>query len=154
MASATRSFRAVLAAYASSMLAVGALAALLAVATASAPALGEFLAAGWIVIGLGWIVLGFALAPSVSTFLGPGPTSFRGGAPPVIWPSSALPEANPPVVADLAEKLSQGTDAGILVAALGLALFSAGVVAYVNEWFGVLAAVLVLIAVAVLWHRR
>lgn len=152
MASETRSIRAVVAVYAGSLLTALALAICGAFVTASGSVFDTLLAAGWILVGLGWVVVGYLLAPTVSTFLGPGASWVRGGAPPAVWPSSALPEANPQVVSDLAEKLSRGTDLGVLVAVLGIALFTAGVVAYVNSLIGAVAGMLILVAVAVLWR--
>ncbi len=95
-------------------------------------------------LGLVWVVLGWILSPSVETYVGPG--AVRGI--PIIWPSSAQPERNPPVLQDLARKLSSQTSLGIVSAALGFVLMLVGFTFYLSPLAGYVAGFAYLAAMA------
>ncbi len=93
------------------------------------------LVSGSIALGVLWIAVGWVFAPSVETYLGQG--AFEGF--PIIGPSWANPARTPPVMDDLARKLSRETDVGLGVAALGFVLMSLGFVTYLAPTVGVVA---------------
>ncbi len=146
MARGTFPIRALYAAYAASMLAIGGVSVLAAVVSGSPSLLGQVLAAGWIVAGIAWILGGFLYAPRVGTYLGPGGgvMLWGAGSPAGISPY-VRPESNPEVLADLSDKLSRGTDFATLLAILGVLLLVAGVLASVALWLGGAAGAAILI---------
>lgn len=152
MPRAARPVRILYAAFATSVVGAAAVGALVGAMVAPLSSPGELLAAGWIFAGIAWVLLGWLYAPNVSTYLGPGGTGvfFRGGAGPIIAVSGARPAANPEVLADLGERLSRGTDLGVMLAALGALLFFVGVLAYLDVWLGILGATGLLVLVAAL----
>ncbi len=150
MARGTHLIRTVYAVYAASLVAAGAVSVFLGLFVAAPPSVGDFLAAGWIFAGIGWVLGGYLLAPNVSTYMAPGRIPAHGGAPPFFWPSSAIPEASPQVLEDLGDKLSRGTDLGVMLAILGVLLLAAGALAGVDAWLGLFAGTAILVVVAVL----
>jgi hypothetical protein len=138
MASAHR-LRVVLLWYLASVVVVLGAASLLAIfSSSSGSAVVEVLSAVCLLLGLAWIILGFLFAPSVGTFLAPGAS----WGIPIDWPRSAAPESNAPVLEDMRERLSRGTDLGIAMAALGFLLLATSIAFYLSALVGILAIVL------------
>ncbi len=104
-----------------------------------------FLTAACILLGLVWLLVGYAFTPTVETYLGQGAME----GVPIIGPLFANPERNPPVLTDLAWKLSAQTDAGIVLAALGFGLMTAGFAFYLAPAVGFVILAVLLLAVAV-----
>lgn len=151
MAAAAHSIRVVYRLYAGSLLAICGASLVVAMATVSITAAGQFLAAGWILAGIAWVVGGFLAAPRVATYLGPGGgVMLWGAASPAGISPSLRPESSRAVLADLGEKLSRGTDLAALLAILGVLLLLAGALASVDLWLGFLAGAAILVLIAIL----
>ncbi len=109
-------------------------------------AVAQSVVTGFVFLGLAWVVLGWMFTASVETYAGPGAME----GIPIIWPTSAIPERNRPMLEDLASKLGGQSDMGSSFAVFGFLLMAVGIVFYAAPWAGVVVIVAFLSAVTAL----